>query len=72
MTARRLSSGYAVSGYVRNQDDGRVEMVVEGEPETLSSYLHAIRREFGDMIRDIHEEKEPVEGEPLAGFTIRY
>jgi len=72
MTARRLSSSYPITGYVRNQADGRVEMVVEGEPETLSSYLLAVHREFGDMIRDIHEEPEPAEGESLAGFTIRY
>lgn len=72
MTARRISSSYPVSGYVRNQEDGKVEMVVEGEPESLTSYLQAIHREFGDMIRDIREEKESADGEPLAGFTIRY
>ena len=72
MTARRLSSGFPVSGYVRNQEDGRVELVVEGEPEILASYLQAVHREFGDMIRDIHEELQPVGDEQLAGFTIRY
>ncbi len=72
MTARRLSSSYPVSGYVRNQEDGKVEMVVEGEPDSLASYLHAIHREFGDMIRDIQEEMESADGEPLSGFTIRY
>jgi acylphosphatase len=72
MTARRLSSAYPISGYVRNQDDGRVELVVEGDPETLASYLLAVHREFGDMIRDIREQNEPSGGESLAGFTIRY
>jgi acylphosphatase len=72
MTARRLSSGFLVSGYVRNQEDGRVELVVEGEPDVVASYLLAIHREFGDMIRDIREEREQAEGECLAGFTIRY
>jgi len=72
MTARRLSSAYPILGYVRNRDDGRVELVVEGEPEILSSYLRALHHEFGDMIRDIHEESEPSGGESLAGFTIRY
>ncbi len=72
MTARRLSSAFPVSGYVRNQDDGRVELVVEGEPEVVTSYLQSIRREFGDMIRDIREEPEQAGVESLAGFTIRY
>lgn len=70
MTARRLSSAFPISGYVRNQEDGRVELVVEGESDVVTSYLQAIRWEFGDMIRDIHEEE--AEGENLIGFTIRY
>ena len=72
MTARRLSSAFPVSGFVRNMEDGRVELVVEGEPESLASYLEAVHREFGDMIRDIQEDAEPVGDEELAGFTIRY
>ena len=72
MTARRLSSAFPVSGFVRNMEDGRVELVVEGEPESLASYLEAVHREFGDMIRDIQEDVEPVGDEALAGFTIRY
>jgi acylphosphatase len=72
MTARRLSTGFTVSGYVQNRDDGRVELVVEGESESVASYLQAVHREFGDMIRDIREETEPDGGESLAGFTIRY
>ena len=72
LTARRLSSALPVSGYVRNQPDGRVEMVVEGEPEILSSYLQAVHREFGDMIRNIDEVVEPPDGEAFVGFTIRY
>ena len=72
MTARRLSSTYPVTGYVRNQQDGKVELVVEGEPTILNSYLEAVHREFGDMIRDFREQHEPLGQESLAGFTIRY
>ena len=72
MTARRLASGFALSGFVRNLEDGRVELVAQGEPETLVSYLQAILREFGDMIRDVREDPEPPDADPPAGFTIRY
>jgi acylphosphatase len=72
MTARRLSTGYPISGYVRNLPDGRVEIVAQGEPEVLSQYLQAVQREFAEMIRDCDEVIEPSDGESFAGFTIRH
>ncbi len=72
MTARRLASGFVLSGSVRNLPDGRVELVAEADPTVLADYLRAVRREFGDMIRDVREESEPTDGEPLAGFSIHY
>ncbi len=71
LTARKLAADHSVSGFVRNLDDGRVELTVEGEPEELTSYLQAIRREFGDMIRDVVEDDSGAGAEPFAGFTIR-
>jgi acylphosphatase len=72
MTARRLSSAYPILGYVRNLADGRVELVAEADPQTLASFLQAIQREFGDMIRNVQEIQESSAAEPLDGFTIRY
>jgi acylphosphatase len=72
MTARRLSSAYPILGYVRNLDDGRVELVAEGEAQILASFLQAIQREFGDMIRGVQEAPESSVHENLVGFTIRY
>src|SRR6187455_864933 len=36
-TARGLAGGFPVSGYVRNLDDGRVELVAEGDAPVVSS-----------------------------------
>jgi acylphosphatase len=72
MTARRLASNYPISGFVRNLDDGRVELVVEGDLPDLTAYLDAIHREFGNMIRDITVERQTPGIEPLEGFSIRY
>jgi acylphosphatase len=74
MTARRLASAFAISGFVRNLHDGRVELVVEGDSGTVAAYLNAVLREFGDMIRDIAEDDSAFEHEnqPFSGFTIRY
>jgi len=71
MTALRLASGLPVVGFARNLDDGRVELVVEGDSAVVSGFLGAILREFGDSIRDQDETLEPVGVPPFAGFSIR-
>ena len=72
MTAKRLASGFATSGYVRNLDDGRVELVAQGEPAVVDAFLGAVHREFGDMIRHIQVEPEPPDRGAPAAFTIHY
>jgi acylphosphatase len=72
MTAYRLSTAFPVAGYVRNLDDGRVELVAEGEPQALASFLQAIQREFGEMITAVEEVEENATGESFVGFMIRY
>ena len=71
MTARRLASGFAVAGFVRNLDDGRVELLVEGEPAAVAGLLDAIGREFAGSIADREAAAEPAGDPPLAGFSIR-
>ena len=38
-SARRLATGYEVTGEVRNLPDGRVHLLVEGEEEELRAFL---------------------------------
>jgi acylphosphatase len=68
----RLARGFTIAGYVRNLHDGRVELVAEGEPAELDSFLEAVRRELGDKIRNVESETEPAADPPLSGFIIRY
>ena len=49
-TARGVAQRYAVTGYVRNLVDGRVEMVVSGERKEILAYLDALRKNMGDYI----------------------
>jgi len=67
-----LAQGFEVSGYVRNLADGRVELVVEGPPLAVSSFLDSIRAELGDKIHHAAVEEEPPGDPPLVGFSIRY
>lgn len=69
-TTRRLAEREGVAGWVRNNRDGTVEAVFEGDPEAverLVGFMHEGPR--GAEIRsvDVYDE----EGEGLSGFVVR-
>ncbi len=55
-TARQIAQQHAVTGFVRNLDDGRVELVAEGAPSEIDGLLQAIAETMADYIRDAHSE----------------
>lgn len=71
-TSQRLARGFAIQGYVRNLDDGRVELVAEGEAVVIEQFLEAIRSEMGDRIHSESSEVEPPGSSTTGGFEIRY
>jgi acylphosphatase len=44
------ASGRAVTGFVANLQDGRVELVAEGERAELETFLAAVRARMTDLI----------------------
>jgi acylphosphatase len=70
-TTRTIAHRYAVSGCVRNQPDGRVELVVEGESHELDEFLSEVRERFLGNIRDEKADVQPATGE-FTGFAIRH
>lgn len=67
--ARRAAESARVSGWARNLPDGRVETVVEGEPEAVERYLEKIRRgPMGGRVDGVEVEELAPEGH--AGFRI--
>ena len=42
-TVKSITTGFEVTGTVRNLDDGRVELIVEGEREELDAFRVAVR-----------------------------
>ena len=55
--AKRLD----LTGRVRNLDDGRVEMEVQGEPHVIDRMLEALREDSFIRISDIDSAEIPLE-----------
>jgi acylphosphatase len=69
-TVKALTPGFEVTGTVRNLDDGRVEMIAEGEREELDAFRQAIRESgLGRLIQREDEAFGPVAG-GFRGFDI--
>ncbi len=70
-TARAMAAGFAVTGWVRNEQDGSVLSEVQGRPDDVERYLAALR---GRMDRLIHSEvAESIPVLPSeSGFAIRH
>jgi len=67
---RRVATGYEVAGTVRNLDDGRVELVAEGDEEELRAFLDGIAdSHLGGHIRNREESWADAAG-GLKGFVI--
>ncbi len=61
-----------VEGFVRNLDDGRVEVVLEGEKEKLAKIVEwAKKGPFFAKVTDIEIIKEEYKGE-FKNFNILY
>lgn len=70
-TARRIAQGYAVSGFVRNLADGRVELVVEGQPAELDRFLAEIVASLESNIHDVQSSISPATGQ-FPSFEITH
>ncbi len=62
-TVRHIAQSHAVTGFVKNLEDGRVQLVAEGAPAELDRLLAAIRERMGENIRDFSVVVGPATGE---------
>lgn len=72
-TTRRIAQEYDVVGWVRNLPDGRVELLVAGEPKEVTGFLDGVAQsELASFIKGTVQHK--LEGDALQGlrgFEIR-
>lgn len=70
-TTRSIARRYAVTGYVRNLRDGRVELIAEGMPSELDAFLDDVRTRMSGYVVDEQCQHLPATGE-FGGFEIGY
>jgi acylphosphatase len=69
-SVRERARSRGVAGWVRNNPDGTVEAVFEGEPDAVESMLRVCREGPGRAdVSDVQISDEPPEG--LSGFDVR-
>lgn len=70
-TARALASKYNVNGWVKNLDDGRVGLEVEGDEKDLNQFIENLKKEFKGYVGDTELQELPASDE-YDDFGIRF
>lgn len=70
-TTERIGRSHAVTGYVMNLPDGRVEAVAEGMPDDVKGFLAAVRDRLAENIQTEEQTVSAATGE-FPGFAIRH
>ena len=68
-TAHRIAQRFAVTGWVRNLPDGRVEMLVEGSADEAQAFLNRLAESMADNIQSVQQHDEAETGE-FSSFEI--
>ena len=69
-TTKEIARHYQVTGWVKNLDDGRVQLVVEGDTEVVKDFLEKVTRHFKENITKQEVEAGKATGE-FQGFEVR-
>jgi acylphosphatase len=70
-TTARIASRFEVTGFVRNREDGSVELLAQGEAATVDSFLAEVAAAMRGHIERADVEELAVR-DNLAGFQIAH
>ena len=70
-SVQRIAEGLNLRGWVRNLDDGSVEISAEGDEGVLNNFIAQIDSNFKLFIKDKQTNWEPATGE-FRDFSIRF
>jgi acylphosphatase len=69
-TAKGLATNHPVAGYVRNLPTGEVELLAQGESDSVEAFLAAVARRMAGYITNTTVEEAAPSGQ--TGFQIRH
>ena len=70
-TTRRLAQGFQIAGWVRNLEDGRVELLVEGEDAEILRFFKLVCERMKQYINNM-ETNWGIALNQFTGFEIGY
>jgi acylphosphatase len=70
-TAIEVAREIKVCGWVKNLDDGRVEVIAEADEGSLKNFLQDLAERFSRYIRDTEVEWLDATGE-FKDFTVKF
>ena len=70
-TVERIAAKFGITGWVRNNPDGSVETVAEGEKEKLDVFVDDVKNYFNWNISDCIQSELPATGK-FKDFSITY
>ena len=69
-TTVNVAQGFDVAGWVRNEPDGSVKCVAEGEPETIERFIETVRHTMAGHVSNVDVQSSAATGE-FRGFGVR-
>lgn len=70
-TTNSIARRYPIGGFVRNQPDGTVEVIVQGETAAINAFLADIAHHFRGNIS--HTDRTPLAAcDQFAEFEVRF
>jgi acylphosphatase len=69
-TTVNVARRFAVAGWVRNEPDGAVLCVAEGEPQELDAFVDTVRQAMDGHITNVELHSSDPTGE-FRGFEVR-